>query len=99
MHDTASDETLSLAPGELVSLWLEERQVIRVASGQAWITIAGDRHDYWLASGQALALPRGRHIVIEAGSQWCCIDLLSQHAKSLMSARSTCGKPQPIHFI
>lgn len=78
MQNISAEELLPLAPCQLVSIRLEENRTIRVVSGRVWITIETDVNDYWLFVGETLALPRGRHIVIEADSGHSCIDFLPQ---------------------
>jgi hypothetical protein len=80
MQNTTAEESLSLMPCQLVSIRLEESHAIRVMSGRVWITIETDVNDYWLCAGGTLALPRNRHIVIEADSEHSVIDFLPQWA-------------------
>ncbi|HEY8101156.1 MAG TPA: DUF2917 domain-containing protein [Burkholderiaceae bacterium] len=74
MQNISAEESLSLAPCQLVSIRLEESRAVRMMNGRVWITIEADLTDYWLSVGETLVLPRGRHIVIEADSQHSCID-------------------------
>ncbi len=88
MQTIADEDTLSIAPYQLISVRLEQEQMIRVASGRVWITIESDANDYWLAAGQTMVLPRDRHIVIEAGAEHGCIDMLPQPLKPPAAAHS-----------
>jgi hypothetical protein len=78
MQDISADESLSVAPRQLVSLMLEQSQTIRIACGRVWLTIEADVNDYWLSAGDTLALAAGRHIVIEADKSFNRIDVLPQ---------------------
>lgn len=78
MQDIADEESLSIAPFQLVSLGLEQQHTIRILCGQVWITIEADVHDYWLAAGETMVLPQHRHIVIEASAQHSSIDVRPQ---------------------
>lgn len=99
MQNISAEESLSLAPCQLVSMRLEESHVIRVMSGRVWITIEADLNDYWLCAGQALALPRDRHIVIEADSQHSCIDFLPQWISPVTLETHTQGSTKRTHCI
>jgi len=89
MQNISAEESLSLAPCQLVSIRLEQKLVIRTVSGRIWITIETDVNDYWLSAGETLVLPRGRHIVIEADSERSCIDFLSHWVSPAVLERHT----------
>lgn len=91
MQNIPAQESLSLAPRQLMSLWLEQEQAIQVVCGLVWITIEADVTDYWLAAGETLLLAQHRHIVIEAGPERSRIDVLPQRIKPAVLARHTAG--------
>lgn len=99
MQNIPAEESLSLAPCRLVSIRLEEKQAIRVVSGRVWITIEADANDYWLSAGEAMVLPRDRHIVIEAGSEFSCIDFLLQRINPAVLESHAPENARPTHCI
>lgn len=87
MQNISAEKSLSITPGKLVSLTLDQGRAIRIACGRVWVTIEGDVNDYWLCAGDTLALPAGRHIVIEADPAFSRIEWLPQCA--------TPARPEP----
>ena len=92
MQDISPEESMSIAPRQLVSLLLAQSRTIRVVCGRVWLTIEADVNDYWLSAGDTLVLAPGRHIVIEADPAVSCIDV---PAPSLMPAVSSLGAAAP----
>ena len=60
------NKVMTLKPGQLISIAVDTRFMLRIDCGLVWLTIEGDEFDYWLATGDTLLLPAGRHIVLEA---------------------------------
>ncbi|AXF08954.1 DUF2917 domain-containing protein [Paraburkholderia sp. SIMBA_055] len=53
---------------EPVAAWRVARpSTFKVISGEIWLTVEGDRDDYWLATGESIDLPRGAVAWISAG--------------------------------
>lgn len=60
------NKSMTLMSGQLLSITLDVNLILRIDCGLVWLTIEGDEFDYWLAAGDTLMLPAGRHIVLEA---------------------------------
>lgn len=58
-------QSMTLSPGQLVSMTVEAAFTLRIEVGLVWLTIEGDGFDYWLGAGEIVVLPAARHIVIE----------------------------------
>ena len=64
---------LNLIPGRALSLRPREAGVLRVAQGQVWATLdsphtghGNESGDYFLRSGERLAVRAGQHLVVES---------------------------------
>lgn len=71
IQSTHDDAAWSLDAGEAMRLPIGPgRRELRVLEGRIWITQQGlpdmPSHDYWLQSGEALDLPSGAELVVEA---------------------------------
>ncbi len=57
---------------------------LRVLTGRMWLTIEADARDYWLHAGDALQIPPGRLVVVEAHRLPCMFTVASgaRHAKA-----------------
>lgn len=57
-----------LAAGEILRLgpWPGELSVV---DGRVWLTRRGDPDDHWLRRGEAIALGRGRGVIVEAAGE------------------------------
>lgn len=80
MQKTTIEGIWTLAPGQLVSIELEQALSLEVMSGRVWLTIEADSNDYWLSAEQGMDLPQDRHIVLEAGVDGCGFDIRPQWA-------------------
>lgn len=65
-----------LAPGRALSLQPRQAGWLRVAQGQAWVTLDAEHHgagnelgDYFLGAGEQLAVRPGQHVVLEPFAQ------------------------------
>lgn len=71
IHPTRNDAAWQLAQGEAVSLPIGPGpRELKVLEGRVWVTQQGaldmPSEDYWLSAGEALDLPSGAQLVIEA---------------------------------
>ncbi|MET0208650.1 MAG: DUF2917 domain-containing protein [Burkholderiaceae bacterium] len=71
IHPTRDDAAWSLSPGEVMRLPIGPgRRELRVLEGRVWVTQRGaldlPSDDYWLNAGEALDLPGGTDLVVEA---------------------------------
>lgn len=71
IHTTLDDGAWTLDRGEAMRLPIGPgRRELRVLEGRVWITQQGlpdlPSHDYWLQDGEALDLPSGAELVVEA---------------------------------
>ena len=73
---TQSQDTVpgfwKLAPGRALSLQPRNAGLLRVAQGQVWVTLDAEQHgagnelgDYFLHTGEQLAVNPGQHLVLE----------------------------------
>jgi hypothetical protein len=99
MQNIADEDTWFIAPFHLVSVRLEQEQPMRIVTGRVWITIEADATDYWLAAGETIVLPPDRHIVIEAGTEHSCVDVISQSVNPVLLAPHIRGGAKLIHII
>ena len=76
MKNIAAHDSLVLQPGQLISVSAEAALTMWIACGRLWVTIEGDKYDYWLFGGDTLALIAGRHVVLEADKLFSRIDFL-----------------------
>ena len=98
MQKISAEQSLSITPGKLVSLMLDQGRTIRIACGRVWVTIEGDVNDYWLCAGDTLALAAVRHIVIEADPAFSRIDWLPQCAAPARHERGVSVGAMPAEF-
>lgn len=57
-----------LEHGEPAAAWRVARpSIFKVISGEIWLTVEGDNEDHWLATGQAIELPRKAVAWVSAG--------------------------------
>ena len=53
---------------EPAAAWRVARpSTFKAISGEIWLTVEGDHHDHWLATGQSIELPRGAVAWVSAG--------------------------------
>lgn len=76
MKNIVTHDFLVLQPGQLISVRADVALTMQVDCGRVWVTIEGDKNDYWLFNGDSLALIVGRHVVIEAYKMFSRIDFL-----------------------
>ncbi len=74
IHPTGADGAWSLQAGEAMRLPIGPGQrELRVVEGRVWVTQRGaldlPSDDYWLEAGDALDLPSGAELVVEAWPQ------------------------------
>jgi hypothetical protein len=53
------------------------QQTLQIVNGSAWITIEGEPHDYWLATGDTLDIRPGRLVVVEANREDVALNIAS----------------------
>jgi quercetin dioxygenase-like cupin family protein len=58
--------SIVLPPGDTVKLRAAGGDSIRVFAGEAWITLEGETHDWFVARGDSLRVPGRGAVVIEA---------------------------------
>ena len=69
-----------LMPGQAISLWPREAGVLRIASGQVWVTVNGphtghgnESGDHFLKAGQVLVVGGGQQLVLEPWDAACAL--------------------------
>jgi quercetin dioxygenase-like cupin family protein len=68
--------TFELEHGEPAAAWHVVRpSMLTVTEGEVWLTLEGDSEDYWLAAGDAFALPEGARAWISAGERGARLSL------------------------
>ena len=73
-------ESYTIAAGGAVSGKVSHPQMIQIAGGRVWLTVAGDSADHWLNAGEVFTLPAGRLIVIEADQETSEIQFKNNNA-------------------
>jgi hypothetical protein len=66
MRKLFTKSSLCVAAGATVSGVSTEVETLHVTNGRVWITVEGERDDYWLQAGESITVDAGRLIVIEA---------------------------------
>jgi hypothetical protein len=66
MRGLFTNQTLSLAAGQVLSGTAARAEVLRIKSGRVWITVEGTAHDYFLHAGDTFTAMPGRLTVVEA---------------------------------
>ena len=66
MRGLFTSDSFQLDAGEVISGASKSAQILRIKSGNAWVTIEGIGHDYWLSAGDALRVATGSLVVVEA---------------------------------
>ncbi|HVL74421.1 MAG TPA: DUF2917 domain-containing protein [Noviherbaspirillum sp.] len=66
MRDLFTSEAIHLEAGEVLSGAAKRARILRIKSGSAWVTVEGNRYDYWLSAGDSLRVATGRLVVVEA---------------------------------
>ena len=63
-----------IAPGRTFTFTAPRNGTLKVACGLVWLTVSGDKKDYWLSGGQSLELITGQITVLQAettqGARW-----------------------------
>ena len=80
MSNKFANLSYTIAAGSAVSGKLEQARAIQVVCGRVWLTVEGDRNDYWLEAGQTFTVPAGRLVVLEADRQASRIQTLAAPA-------------------
>ena len=65
---TAAGSTGTVAAGAAVTLAPKSAMVLRIAEGQAWVTLGqglGNSSDVFLCAGQSLSVAAGQSVVVE----------------------------------
>ncbi|KAF3997125.1 DUF2917 domain-containing protein [Glaciimonas immobilis] len=60
------EQSLALNAGQVLSMQAKRAETLQVTSGRVWVTISGERDDYWLSAGDHLNVAAGSRIVLEA---------------------------------
>lgn len=79
-----TNRSLTIAPGTTASGIAQRSQTFSIVSGNAWITMEGVNHDYWLSAGDSFTAIPGRLVVAEAGNNACRIALQAPAAQGWM---------------
>lgn len=66
MRNVFTNSPLTVRAGNAWSGVATRPETLQIVSGSAWVTIEGDRHDYWLSAGDKLAIAPQRVVVIES---------------------------------
>lgn len=65
MRKVFTDSPIVVNAGSAWSGIASRPETLQIVSGSAWITIEGERSDYWLSPGDRLAIAPQRLVVIE----------------------------------
>lgn len=76
MKNIVAHDSLVLQPGQLISVSADAALTMQIDCGRVWVTLEGDKEDYWLFDGDTLVLIAGRHVVIEADKLFSRIGFL-----------------------
>ncbi|MEO6354927.1 MAG: DUF2917 domain-containing protein [Burkholderiaceae bacterium] len=76
MKNIVAHDSLVLQSGQLISVSADAALTMQIDCGRVWVTMDGDKEDYWLFDGATLVLIAGRHVVIEADKLFSRIDFL-----------------------
>ncbi|WP_118179605.1 DUF2917 domain-containing protein [Paraburkholderia phosphatilytica] len=72
-----------LEQDEPVAAWRTERAIVlKVLSGEIWLTLHGDAEDYWLRAGESYELPRGALARLSAGRERARVALADAHGRT-----------------
>jgi hypothetical protein len=66
MRKTLTNGKLFLSGGSVASDRFERPRTLEVICGLVWVTVEGERADFWLHGGERMTVPRQRLVVIEA---------------------------------
>jgi hypothetical protein len=66
MRKVFTDSAITVNSGSAWSGIASRPETLQIVSGSAWITIEGEPSDYWLSSGDTLAIAPQRLVVVEA---------------------------------
>jgi quercetin dioxygenase-like cupin family protein len=72
---------------EPAAAWRVERAVVlKVISGEIWLTLHGDAEDYWLRAGESYELPRGALARLSAGRERARVAVADSQCRTLPPA-------------
>jgi hypothetical protein len=66
MRGIFTKDSVTVAPGHIVSGVASYPHTVRVTHGRVWLTEEGRPDDYWLSAGDTFTVTPGRLVVIEA---------------------------------
>lgn len=92
MSNKFANPSYTIAAGRTVSGKLEQARTIQVSGGRVWLTVEGDRNDYFLEAGQTFTLPAGRLLVMEADRHASLIETVG-NAAPVTAARRRAALP------
>ena len=75
MTNNFANPSYTIAAGATLSGNAEQARKIEVACGRVWLTIAGQKDDYWLSAGESMTIPANQLVVIEAEDKASLIEL------------------------
>jgi hypothetical protein len=61
-----TDSPITIDAGTAWSGIATRPETLQIVSGSVWVTVEGERHDYWLSPGDTLAIAPQRVVVVEA---------------------------------
>ena len=76
MRNLFANRCFEIQAGHAVSGTAAQARTLRVASGRVWVTVEGERDDFWLRAGDSVSVAPGRLVVIEADQGASRIDFL-----------------------
>jgi quercetin dioxygenase-like cupin family protein len=72
-----------LEQDEPAAAWRADRAVVlKVVSGEIWLTMHGDAEDYWLRAGETFELPRGTFARLSAGREKARVALADSQCRT-----------------
>jgi hypothetical protein len=66
MRKVFTDSPIVVNAGSAWSGIASRPETLQIVSGSAWVTVEGERSDYWLSSGDTLTIAPQRLVVVEA---------------------------------
>lgn len=72
--------------GEIRSGKSARRSTLRLVKGSAWVTIEGETGDYWISTGQSVALQPGRLVVVEATGEGATLMVDARQSSAIQRA-------------
>ncbi|MQR00571.1 DUF2917 domain-containing protein [Glaciimonas soli] len=83
-----ANSAIVVAAGKVISMEIATAESVQVLSGRVWLTISGQKDDYWLGAGQYLNVPAGSRLVVEGDQSGGVFEMRKQSSAAQTSARA-----------